>query len=256
MISFFKPAIVIMNRLKYSQKFLLLGILILLPLMLALSQFIVQVNKDINFVVDEQSGIVYITPLADFVKAVQEHMALRVAAVKGDQTLADLVEPKQAEIEQRIQAVDGVDHKLGAVFGVDDEWGVLKSEWAALKKQPEKSDVKDIITAHRLLIQHVLKLITQVGNSSQLVLDPDIDTYYLMDMVITKLPLMSDYLSQIKAYGLNVTSVHFLDAENKTLLNTLAGLVNSNMELVSTEFGYASPGHAKNKVGWTEGPAG
>src|SRR5690242_20240041 len=98
MVAFFRPAIVVMNRLKYPQKFLLIGLLLLLPLILALSQFGVQVDKDINFAANEQSGIVYLTPLADFLRSTEEYLALQIAASGGDTTFSDQLTTKQAEI--------------------------------------------------------------------------------------------------------------------------------------------------------------
>src|SRR5215813_13589909 len=123
MVAFFRPAIVLMNRLKYPQKFLLIGLLLLLPLILALSQFGVQVDKDINFAANEQSGVVYITPLADFLKSVEEYISIQVAVTGGSSDpYSDQLTAKKAEIYDHIKAVDTVDQQLGAKFAVRQEW--------------------------------------------------------------------------------------------------------------------------------------
>ncbi len=240
MVTFFKPATILMNRLKYPQKFLLVGLLLLLPLILALTQFGVQADKDINFAANEQTGVAYITPLADFLKSVEQYLALQLASADSSTSFADQLKAIQSTINDRIAAVDAVDQRLGSKFAVSADWQNLKTEWNDLKSQLPTMKAADAIAAHQMLVQHILKVMTEVGNASQLILDPDIDSYYLMDMVVTKLPLLSSYLSQINAYGMNVTNKHFLDTENKTLLNTLAGLTNSNLDLIATGYGYAA----------------
>src|SRR5262249_46117975 len=99
---------------------------------------------------------------------------------------------------------------------------------------------KDALVAHSKLVQDTLKLMTEIGNASQLILDPDIDSYYLMDNVVTKLPLLSSFLTEINAYGLDIANLHFLDTENKAVLNSLAGLTLSNLNLISAGFSYAT----------------
>ena len=43
-----RPAIVLMNRLKYPQKFLLVGLVLILPLGMFASKFLSEVNADVD----------------------------------------------------------------------------------------------------------------------------------------------------------------------------------------------------------------
>lgn len=248
MVAFFKPAVVLMNRLIYPQKFLLIGLLLLLPLLLVLSQYLAQVNKDINFATDEQTGIVYIRPLSDFLKSIQEHMALSVAFINGATDYQSQLETQETKVEEAIRAVDSVDREFGQDLGVRGTWQALKDEWTGLKAQVVSLPVNQVIPAYGTLIQNTLKLVNEVGNNSQLVLDPQIDSFYMMDMVITKLPQISDFFSQIKAFGLGVTGRKFLDTENKTVMNGLAGLVNNNLDGMTTGFDYAAEANSGLKA--------
>ena len=39
-------------------------------------------------------------------------------------------------------------------------------------------------------------LVTHVGDSSKLILDPDLDSYYLMDNTINKLPILAEAIGR------------------------------------------------------------
>jgi hypothetical protein len=43
----------------------------------------------------------------------------------------------------------------------------------------------------------LLAMIVQVGDGSNLTLDPDLDTYYLMDMVQFRLPVLLDAVARV-----------------------------------------------------------
>ena len=75
----FAPAVQILNRLRYPQKFLLITALFALPLGVVMSFFMSVVQHDIEFSEHEKIGVDYIRPLDAVVQHVQQHRALTVA---------------------------------------------------------------------------------------------------------------------------------------------------------------------------------
>ena len=191
------PALWLMNRLKYLQKFFLVGLLLLIPLALVMSQYVVQINKDIDFAASERLGLKYVAPLARFLQAIEEHDALAGAIISGEESLKPALLDNEAQIDKAIQAVDIADNDHGKTLSVSAHWSALKDKWQVVKNKANSA--ADNHEAHAAYITEVRSLITEVGNNSLLILDPDIDTYYLMDNVINKLPLLTDYLSQTRA---------------------------------------------------------
>ncbi len=236
---FFKPAVLVMSRLKYPQKFALVGLVLLLPLVVVMSQFIVQINSDIDFASREQLGLLYNDPLVHFLQKVQQHAALSSAYLSGARAFEERLADKQADIEASIADVDAVDAVYGEQLGVSSQWAAVKDEWARLKENVLIQRPIQNVEAHNRLTQHVLSLITMVGNSSNLILDPRIDSYYLMDTVITKLPMITEYLSQIRTYGMRSTVTGILTREDATRLTILAGLVRSTIQTNLSGLGYS-----------------
>jgi signal transduction histidine kinase/DNA-binding response OmpR family regulator len=241
MMRFFEPAIQIMSRLKYPQKFLLIGLLLLIPLIVVMTQFLSKINEDIDFAAKEQLGLVYNAPVIDLLREVQIHAAYEITTLNG-MNLESEIEIVHDAIEAAIERVDQVDILYGGVLGAHDQWEIIKTQWNNLENTEDTiTDAESRIQAYQELSRAILRLIVVVGNNSNLILDPDIDSYYLMDAVINKLPTITDYMSQIRTLGLANANLNALRGSERARLNLLSGLVDStilsNME--GYRFAYA-----------------
>jgi signal transduction histidine kinase/CheY-like chemotaxis protein len=240
--SLFKPAVRLMNRLKYPQKFLLVGLVLVIPLVVVLSQYIAQINLVIDFAAKEQLGLQYNTPLHAFLQDVQQHAGMIHAFTLGDAafkaTVADAITKKQAEIETDIRAVDTVHARLGTTLDIGTRWDDIKAEWAKLKAVLPTLTADTAAVAYDNLINQTLLLETVGGNNSNLILDPDLDAYYIMDALINKVPSYGNYLSTIRSYSAAAAARGTLSPSDRTRLVILAGLVRSGLDAQHTAFDY------------------
>ena len=101
----FNPAMAVMNRLKYPQKFILISLLFALPLGLVLASLLAEINRGIGVGQRELTGTGYLRPFRRLFEHSPEDQLLAHAYVQGALTLR----PALVENEQRIgQAVRGI----------------------------------------------------------------------------------------------------------------------------------------------------
>src|SRR5258708_9166047 len=234
----FTPAIKLMNRLKYPQKFLLIGLLLLLPLLLVLTKFIQQSSRNIEFSTKEQVGLAYNAPLVTFLRDVQQHWGMSNAYLGGDTSFKDSLVSKEADIEADIQVMDSVDSQLAASLGVTNSWQTVKAAWQTVKPKTFKDTFLQSFDEHQMLNDQILTLITQVANASNLIVDPDLDTSYLMDVLVVKIPKESEYLSQVRGHGLMVTASKSMSGEDRTSISIHAGLARTTHAEIQQDFVY------------------
>ena len=85
-----------------------------------------------------------------------------------------------------------------AVATVSQEWRNLAAKLSA----PEAIPAKDAFSQEfDHLVTDVRTMITHMGDTSNLILDPDLDSYYLMDVTLLALPQTQDRLAQAMQYG-------------------------------------------------------
>src|SRR5581483_5255360 len=92
-----------------------------------------------------------------------------------------------------------------------------------LKAQPAGYDGGD--APHARLTADLRALIARVGDASTLILDPELDSYYLMDGVLLRLPERADLTAQAAVVQVGASSP--LD---RAQLTVLSGLLTSNLQ--------------------------
>lgn len=75
----------------------------------------------------------------------------------------------------------------------------MKSSWSKILSAGTQKP--ELITQY---ISNIRNIIAHLGDQSNLILDPDLDSYYLMDVTLLALPQTQDRLTQIISYGQNV----------------------------------------------------
>ncbi|MDX2162405.1 MAG: ATP-binding protein [bacterium] len=228
---FLNPAIQLLNRLRYPQKFMLIALVMLFPLGILAAQSASQAAQTIDFTATERVGVVYLIPVLDLLEAIQRAAADPAA---------------QADVETAIAAVDAVDAELGEELGVPGRWMGIRTAWYALVESLDTLSVEARAQAFLALNGEIARLITEVGNGSNLILDPDIDTYYLMDTVVTKLPITLNYLSQMQLYAALAADApsladlerlilitQFIETNQNTMLNGLRYAFSETPAIVS-----------------------
>src|SRR5262245_14400614 len=78
-----QPAVALMNRLGYAQKFALIGLLLLTPLAVVSYLQVRLATASLDFNQKESYGVAYITPLKEMQRQVQHHRLYFSAVLMG-----------------------------------------------------------------------------------------------------------------------------------------------------------------------------
>ena len=233
------PARAVMDRLTYPRKFVLISVLFALPLAVVMYLLISEINQGIEFARKEIQGDQYLRPLRKLQEHVGQSRLLAKAYAEGNVTVRPDLIRKQAEIDEDFIHVEGVEQELGANLKTAPKFGVLKENRRFLKDRILTLRPADSDELHVKLLADVRDLFAHVGDASNLILDPDLDSYYLMDAVLLKLPAGADLLAQARILGRGVLTRKALTPEERTEFIRLAGLIQSNLEQTRAGMGVA-----------------
>ena len=160
-----------------------------IPAVYAGHAYISAQNAQIAFSAKERVGVRYVQPVtALLAKLVDARHDAVAAAVAG-------TPPQPPDIQRELSAVAAVDRDLGAELQTTKLWNELRPDLDALTSQPQ-SDAQAAFDAYSEATAGAQALIVQAGDKSNLILDPDLDSFYVMDAIITKLPQISDTLGR------------------------------------------------------------
>ncbi len=185
-----------------AQAFWIAGALFVLPIA-ALVHFVVSdLTAQIEFADKERLGAEYIAPLLHFQRAVIDFRTGIAAppTVEGTSEVAEL--DLAAAVERAAQEVAEIDRRNGSALRVADLWEIANRDWTRIKSGTQHSTLGERIAAIDTLLDRLRKSIQDVADSSNLTLDPEIHTYYLMDMVTQKVPQALQFVGDGRDAGI------------------------------------------------------
>ncbi len=236
-----KPAIFLVDRLSYARKFLFIGVVLLVPLAFLLRLQFVGTTHALEFNAKERVGIEYITPAKDLLLALQRRRIFDVAARLGIGDQKANLESATKAIESELARLDEVDARLGSTLGTRERWTRIKGAWSRVRQDSTLS-AQQSDSAHAALSASVAELIAiDVGNNSNLILDPDLDSYWLMDAWVLKLPAMSQNIAGTATGALFLASDSSAErkfdiaGDTRALKTTTSDLVTVNMKTAFAE---------------------
>lgn len=242
----------LLNALKYPQKFAIISLLFVLPL---LSFYPVVVDEFEN--IDqhgtrELEGTLYLRDLQSLLYNAYRHQLIMGDLVDGEASL-DQVEQLRSQIDKDIQKLEETDSKHGDDLKTEAQFRDVKVWWQRVRALPQTATQNEINDDHSAFIDKIRTLIKLVGETSNLILDPDLDTYYMMDVVLFKLPESQSLLSDMAILSKKVAKTKTMSVEERAQLLTLSGLLKSNVAQMEVNIQTAIRNNASGDMRATTG---
>jgi signal transduction histidine kinase/DNA-binding response OmpR family regulator len=219
------PARWVMDRLTYPRKFLLVSLLFLLPLVLVLYFLLNEVQQRVAFTEKQLLGTRYLLALRDVQQeiAVSKHIASQY--VKGDGSTRPNLIRQQASVDDAMARLEALDSEMGNALDTASRMAVLRENRRFLRQTTSGIEEKQIVDLHAQLLADVALLNIHVANTSNLILDPDLDSYYLMDAATLRLPVVVNLLSQLRLGITEMSDRVAAQSQQKDQVSRLAELV-------------------------------
>jgi signal transduction histidine kinase len=198
------PGRFLMNRLSYVAKFSLIGLLLLLPAGIALSQYLSQTQDDLTTTARENIGLRYYKPLIGLIKDVQRHRGMTTSTLAGYGAFNDQISANEISLVGDLQTLDAVDAKNATALDLTQEphtWTTLKTHWQYLFQQYKTLTPTTNFDAHTKFIDEVMNYLVWVSNSSGLILDSQAAPYYLIDLLTNDLTDLTEQVAQVRGLG-------------------------------------------------------
>ncbi|WP_242032791.1 adenylate/guanylate cyclase domain-containing protein [Oscillatoria sp. FACHB-1406] len=223
---------------------------IVFPFTAVVHQLISEVDTQIQFARQERRGLEYNARLRTVLEYLIEHQSQVQRYLEGDSAYKPRVLAIESQIDREIEAIDVLDRRLGQPLRTSEEWRKLKGEWQQLKKQVFSLDEAAIVGAHGKFVTKAIALMKQVGDTSNLILDPVIDSYYLMSPVVVYLPQSIESIDSARTLGEEAIRRDRLAIDQQVQLSMQAGTLETARDEVARgmEVAYQANPTLKSKL--------
>ena len=197
----FSPAVGVMNRLSVQGKMALLGVIALVPLIVLAAMLNQRIAAEIAFTHKETRTVPMVMPARQLMQAVQLHRGVAQAVVGGNAAQAARLAELQAQVGQALREGDAVDARDGAALGTAGVWKALREDWSAVQAKAVSVGADESFRLHTAYIERVRDFITSIADHSNAMLDPELETFYLMDVFVVRLPALIEDAGRLRAQG-------------------------------------------------------
>lgn len=199
--SLFRPATALMNRLRYTSKFLLLGSAVAAVMLVLLATVFLNLKRDIDTAERELAGLQMLKPLNRMAQYMQQHRGLSSGVLNGNEAMKPVRAGKEKDVDAAMAEAEAV---LSPALRDSPAWSRIGQDWQAIRRDGLSWTPPENIKRHTAMIDHLLMFMVDVADASELTLDPVMDTYYFMDTVVSKMPAMLEPLGITRARGTGV----------------------------------------------------
>nr|WP_281172789.1 methyl-accepting chemotaxis protein [Nevskia soli] len=187
-----------MKNLKVWQKLVLMGAVFMVPFAVVTYKMVASINTlGVEFARQELRGLEYYRPLLVLLRDLQQHRAM--AAAGGDPAVQAALPVKGADIENDLKTLEGIDQRLDGFLHTGKKLAALSIACREMLAKSAGQSSADSFAAHSKVIDSAIALVGDVSDASNLTLDPDVDSYYLMDVVMFQAPELSEHVGQAGA---------------------------------------------------------
>ena len=222
------PAIMLMRKLRLLPKFAIVCVLFVAPAILVTGLLVKELNKSIAFTEREQIGVQTVQQVQEMLRLAQHHRAQRHLALAGNAAALAEAAKIQDDISKKISvlsAASGIAGKLG-VQALANE---LKQSWETLAKKIPNTKGKESFTDHSKFIDQIIAFNTQIADRSNLTLDPQVETNYLIALFNKSFPEIANQVAEIAARGAPYIDTALLEPNEDVLINATVLLSTRDM---------------------------
>jgi methyl-accepting chemotaxis protein len=203
--SIFAPATYLMSQLRFPAKFALSGAIFSVVLGFFAWHTLATLNARVQQIKAEQAGSAFIGDLVNWNKALIDYRRVAITAAPGDEGLKDklrqqasVTEKSMLKLEADVKQYASMFDSTSGISGMRDGWNGLQEKVMALPA--DKDFAQKSFAAHGKEFDRLYAFMHDLGDSSGLSFEPDLDLFYLGFPLANNTPKVAGVTVRVYAY--------------------------------------------------------
>ena len=229
------PLIKFLSSISYSAKFMLIGVIAVTYTSFLVYQNYQSLSSDVAFSQKELAGARLLPASKALLVQTQKLRGTTAVLLSGDSTVSQKVSTLSADVKTKLSALK---EKIVAspIKGLDSLLSDIDNKINTLTTSATSLPAKEAFKAYTSLVEKELDLIVLIGDNSNLILDPDLDSFYMMDAVINKLPQIFEATGKARGLGASVLARGSVTKSEELKLMELMSVDKYNLHALTNGF--------------------
>lgn len=225
------PVIKLLNQLSLSKKFIVLvSSLFIIPMLVMGFTIVKQESFKVEFYSKHQSALTYIAALRPLFEFMAQTRGMTNAYNNGKIELKDKILAKRKLVDKSLQTLQEIDSNLGHHYQTGNRVQELVKSWNNINEGAFSNPPAQVFSQYTKLIETVLETINYVSETSNLVLNSEIDTFLLTDTLIYPLPGIAENLGKMRGLGAGIATKQEINQIELARISSFSAIVYSHMD--------------------------
>jgi methyl-accepting chemotaxis protein len=172
-------------------------------------------HESIAFSAKERLGVTYARDALPVLRAAMNNRLYAVAGAVAKAAPPELADAR-AKADAALAKLAATDKALGADLNTTKSFAALQ---AAASARDTGAEASAVFAAHTKFISALLAVLGDATDGSNLTLDPDVDSYYVMDAALFRLPSLIEGSGQMRGLGAAAIAAGVATPEVLRLIN-------------------------------------
>ena len=201
-----------LKGLRIRHKLLITSVAYALPIVVLLYFLVSAINANIRFARLETYGVRVLAPMGELLELIPRHGLLAHLYLSGDKKQKGDLDNTTTSLDRTFAIFDEIAREFSGQLRIDQasmrQAGMLeilpskiRERWMSLRDHSGRLTAQESDKLHEELAQQIFALTAHVGNTSNMVLDPELDSYYMMDVVLLTIPRALTRMGDMALFG-------------------------------------------------------
>ncbi len=195
------PGVRLLDRLRLGTKFLLILLVFTLPLAGLVTFDVMKEREAMHKAQRERLGLAYLAALRPLFERMAQTRGMTNAYLQGDTGFADRIAARRRQLETDLEQLLEVAGAFGGPPALEEQARRIAADWQALQASAFGREADEVFAAHTAIIEDVLSLMRNVVERSGLLVDPELDSHFLMEITSLRLPRLAETLGKARGLG-------------------------------------------------------
>jgi len=219
------PATTLFNRISIVQKFILILILYVIPVLYITYSTVTENTNRMTLINTERQGLFFIQKISPLFKYIAQSRGLTNAYLNGNAAVKPSIIMLHKLVAENIKTINSVDQNIIKIVDPEGLFQKISSDWNSLQEKIFTLEAPIAFSIHTKIIEKILKLTVYSSENSNLTLDLDKSASYLIELITKQLPLLSETIGKTRGMGAGVAAKGSFTSENFVQLSRFTNII-------------------------------
>lgn len=232
--------IALIERISYARKFLLISMVFAVPIAMTTGLLVASLAEQYEVADLERDGIAYTASIRPLLNLIAERRALHQAALRGEAQAAGPLAATTQSVDDALKTLAASHRRLGAHLNTADLASKVNATWEAIRDGARITGAEDGFAQHSALVSQLQELLVHVADVSHLTLDPDLESNYLIDTLVFRLPVLAENISQSREFAMRSLIAGYVETDVRVELLLRLDRIDQGARALETNITVAS----------------